>query len=331
MQQGLIDVNGKVVFPFVYDYMSSPSCGLVCCRKPGEKFGFLDLSGGVVLPCQFHDASGFDPSSGTTWIMHRDGEKRRYHLIDRTGRVINKTPYDNISSPRCGRIRFCDVDREGYLDENGEVVIPAQFLDATDFAFGLAAVRLVGDSDYYYIDPAGNIKFGPYSGVVAYWSEFRDGLALVQPPLVYPPPKKPQTQYINLKGKVVIELEPPCRGEPFSCGFASVLDRVKNLYGYIDTSGRYFIPPSFTGGGSFYSGYAQVKTKEETFFIDTRGNRVPCPAGYQVTGTQPLCSRMCVTDETGRWGAADLDGNLIIDCVYKGLHTFSEDHTVATL
>jgi WG containing repeat len=323
--QGLIDIHGSVVLPFEYDSLSPPARGVMCCcRKPG-KYGYIDLSGKVVIPASYDYAVPFDPVSGTTWTLSRDGGKEKYTLIDVTGRPINKIPYDTVACPREGRIRFFQGDRKGYLDENGEVVIPPQFADATDFSYNLAAVQLrPSDEIYYYIDPQGKFKLGPYKGTVAFWCEFNDGLALLQD-------SNEPTRYINPNGEVLIELPKDIKGDPFSDGFAVVWDREKDLCGYIDPRGKYFIPPSLTNARFFHSGYALITAGKEKFYSDTSGNRVRCPAGYRVTDVSPTCSRMCVVDQKGKWGVADMNGNLVVPPIYKTIHQFSENHAVAVL
>jgi hypothetical protein len=66
-------------------------------------------------------------------------------------------------------------DRYGYIDQQGELVIPARFDYADAFSEGLAVIRLT--DRFGYIDPRGHVVIEPAFD----WADgFRDGLARVR-------------------------------------------------------------------------------------------------------------------------------------------------------
>lgn len=78
--------------------------------------------------------------------------------------------------------------------------------------------------------------------------------------------------FVNADGKRVVGTHFSELG-PMKDGLARArrLERTGKLYGYIDLTGRYAIPPAFTWAGDFQDGRAMVRRDGLVEFIDTRG------------------------------------------------------------
>ncbi len=89
---GAIDKNGKTVIDFKYDYLDSPSEGLLVANKygpDGYKYGYLDTSGKVVIDFKFDQASSF--SNGIAYVYDADSDS---YYIDKSGKKVeSKTNY----------------------------------------------------------------------------------------------------------------------------------------------------------------------------------------------------------------------------------------------
>lgn len=126
----------------------------------------------------------------------------------------------------------------GFVDVNGEMVIPAKFGETEPFSEGLAAV----------------CPQTLMSGEPNYWENWG---------------------YIDKSGKFVIPAKyEACK--PFREGLAAVKSRGK--WGYIDKTGREVIPPQFGWAGYFYDGMAFVQEKNaersmSTWVIDKAGKK----------------------------------------------------------
>lgn len=81
-KHGLISNDGTILLPPIYDYDSFRFHEGLACVVTDKKYGYIDSSYQVVIPCQF-DASGRF-SEGLAWF--RKGNQKGY--IDREGNVV---------------------------------------------------------------------------------------------------------------------------------------------------------------------------------------------------------------------------------------------------
>lgn len=111
---------------------------------------------------------------------------------------------------------------------------------------------------------------------------------------------------------------------PFSEGLAPVLRDSK--WGYLDTSGRMAILPSFDWAGPFREGLALVADSGGYRFIDTRGDSL---GGSSYSDARPFSEGMAAVRfgnaEDGAWGFIDRKGQLAIPPLFADVPTgFSE-------
>ena len=165
----------------------------------------------------------------------------------------------------------------GYIDQNGIFVIPAKFDQAYEFSQGLALV--IQDDERFFINRKGEteIYFKPEEKIDIRGS-FKSGLALcyydgqdVE--------KGNGFAYIDQQGEIRFFLpggnKYKMSYEPysFSEGYAVVRDRNKNLYGYIDTDGKWLVEPIFKHAYAFQNEMAAVvyPNTDLYVYIDTTG------------------------------------------------------------
>jgi len=148
--------------------------------------GFFDRSGNIVIPAEkFLRAGTF--SEGLAWVL--DAETKKYGFIDRSGTYVIPPVFDRVSSFREG-LAYAERDgKAGYINRQGETVIPFSFpvthgdhigFDPRFFN-GLAVAR--GPSGTLgYIDTSGNFIIEPlyYSATPfssdAAWVTYRNPL-----------------------------------------------------------------------------------------------------------------------------------------------------------
>ncbi len=297
--KGEFEINPH--FEFASDFQAN---GLATVKKDG-KFGCIDKRGDFVIVPKFETIIDFSEGRATVVL------NGRFHVIDETGQVLTKRGYDFISMYQHGRAMVADTIKDayryGYLNKEGEIVIPLQYETATDFKDGLAIVK-VEENKFALIDKHGNITnqfhyfyVGNYGDLLlAFKKTFNDPYG-----------------YIDMKGNVVIEPK-FTTGLPFEEGRAvvNVSNDIRNKYGLIDKKGNYIIQPvyndimilgdnrvavgmavdeekPFLGSkyaianwsgellteflyehvSSFDEGIASVFNGEKAFFIDRSGNR----------------------------------------------------------
>ncbi|WP_200890792.1 WG repeat-containing protein [Pedobacter lusitanus] len=120
--------------------------------KDGERLGYKNRHGKVVIPAQYF--SGFEPDTlyEHTFVSGKNGVQG----IDRTGKVI-LIPfiYDNGPDyPQEGLFRFVENNKIGFADLNWKKVIPAAFDFAEPFKGGITKYTLGGhkvmDGEHWY-------------------------------------------------------------------------------------------------------------------------------------------------------------------------------------
>lgn len=192
--------------------------------------------------------------------------------IDKTGSFVVEPQYDawseELSTFTEGLTAVQKNKLWGFINKNGEVVIPIEYENVSAFNDGLASVRKSGAYTWGYIDKEGNWAI-PAEYSLAW--KFSEGLARVE--------IKGKPHVIDRTGKVQFTLpEDFSWAEPFSEGLTKVeirnkADRSKKI-GYINRSGEYAIPPEFEWGSSFKNGLATVMSCGKTGYIDKTGARI---------------------------------------------------------
>jgi len=95
--------------------------------------------------------------------------------------------------------------------------------------------------------------------------------------------------------------------------------------GYIDTTGREFIPPTFNIIDAYTEGLASAgftdfqKMESRSGYIDRKGNFVIDPA-YDVTS--PFQEGIACVKTNEKWGYIDKRGRMIIDTIYSAANIF---------
>ena len=128
----------------------------------------LDKMGNTTkLKYDIADATPFNEDGIAAIIAKSNYTERRVKYINTKGVEVyiglSKGQY-NYAVPEIGAIRdglakFYDTSNKkyGYIDKQGKIVIPAQFVYADDFSEGLAIVQK--DYKYYFINPQGEQAF----------------------------------------------------------------------------------------------------------------------------------------------------------------------------
>lgn len=279
---GYVDAAGNVAIPPVYRDAASFVDGLAAVQDAEHgRWGVINTAGETVIPIEY---SSMQRVSDSRFAVTK-GDDTAILLLDRDGReIVPVQPFQAIRAFSDG-LALARVDdpvtgyagtQYGYIDEEGRMVIPAEYGYANEFSQGRAVVS--AEWDLCYIDTQGNRLNGecydeaqPFSGGVAcVGRENAQG----------------ETKYglIDLVGNVILPLEYEDRIE-FSEGLAVVSQRQEDgsrRYGYVDPAGNLAIPFRFSSAENFSEGMALVTDRSEApggefGFIDRSGELViPC-------------------------------------------------------
>lgn len=252
--------------------------------KIGDKYGYIDQTGAVVIPPQWWSAGDF--SEGRAWVMpdYEAGGTHMLGYIDTTGKlVIPAREYEPLSGEKDvheGLLPFAGDGGYGYMDRDGKVVIKPQFNfgepgkdscgcefeggPVSDFSEGFAFVHDGNRS--YYIDKTGKRAFGRD---FKEGGGFSEGLAAAN--------DGKTAGYIDKNGKWVIT---SISGDAFSEGVAAVSSD-DTIYFYIGKDGKQAIPGQFTYATSFSEGVAVVRDGHRSGFLDHSGQVKWMPEGWE--------------------------------------------------
>lgn len=225
------------------------------------KRGYIDRDGNVAISPRFADALPF--SEGVAWVQAYDG--RRWGVIDRTGAFrIEPRLRLELGRPRPFTEGLCpvwdaeewsfdeSVERFGYIDTDGAMVIPPRFRAAGSFSEGLAAVVT-----------GGRLGFIDRSGALSIPAQFEWG---------------------SVNANSLLDLP------AFSDGLAAV--RIDGRYGFIDKSGQVVIEPRYEKALGFSDGLAAIVLDKRTGFIDREGHLVIEPQFTSVNSFEDGIARV---------------------------------------
>jgi hypothetical protein len=299
---GYINCLGEVTLPTVFEDAYSFRNGLASVKQDG-KWGAINPNGDFVIRPIYGRPLIF--SEGLAEFCTgdaKDGDKRG--LISATGEIIVKLRYSSIGSFDGGLACVYDSKLYGYIDRDGNQVIPPFFEDARGFSEGVAAVKLNGAWGYINPDAStaipmrffcGRAMAGPFRQGRARvardgkWGhinrdvefvteprfdmayEFSEGMATVI--------LDKRTGYVNLQGELAVSAT-YLWGRRFSDGVAAVKfgtgEARRSIadaseVGFIDPTGKFVITPRFFSAASFQDGLCFVETEKEILYVDRRG------------------------------------------------------------
>jgi len=237
-------------------------------------------------------------------------------LIDREGHVVVPPYLDGTSGsfPE-GLASFREHDLEGYIDVNGQVVIPPRFVMAGEFSEGLASAGLPTVLDpegkrplIGFIDRSGEFVIPPQFESS---SPFREGLARVTS-------SDGVRRFADREGKIALELPQYDNVGSFAHGLAYV--RAGNKYGAINQQGEEVIALQFDRvKGDFSEGLLLVEQHDVWFFIDTQGQQA-FPETFE--NAAPFREGRAEVEFGGKWGYIDHTGALVIEPIYDYSNPF---------
>ena len=177
---GFVDRNGKVVIPLIYDQVRSFSEGLAAIRNIssyGRKRGFMDQRGRIVIYPKRDYYPAWDFNEGLAVFWAQDGYRMKYGFIDKNEEVIIEPKLFWVSRFSEGRARISRAGNIGFINRNGDAVIPYKYPDShSAYSEGLVGVMWKGDL-WGFIDLEGEVAV-PF--IFEDVSEFSEGLAAVR-------------------------------------------------------------------------------------------------------------------------------------------------------
>lgn len=184
----------------------------------------------------------------------------------------------NLLYPAC--IRQTDVDKWGFIDITGTFVIKPAYAYVSDFNSKGIAIAIDSKAYYetgkvYLIDRTGKTVAGPFTGSAP--QNFENGYIVL----------KSNTGYVLMDETAKIVLQSTNTLYAYQDGMLrfSTVTGGKELYGYMDITGKIIIPAKYQYAGEFSNGLAVVTINDTSYaIIDKKGKLIKVSDHYINSG-----------------------------------------------
>lgn len=315
---GYIDVTGNVViepqFNAAYDFS-----GGLALVSADEKWTFIDEKGKSQFEFSLESSLSltlsYEPPCFKNNLAPRD-VKGKWGYINKKAEVIIEPHYERAGN-FCEGLAVVRLNKKyGYITTDGTMVIEPQFDEEDSFSEGLARIRI--DKKWGFVDIKGNIVIDPKFKLT---QSFSEGLAAVSTNGI------PMAGvllvggwgYIDKKGTEIIKQQFAV-AKSFSEGLAPVavvIDRVLE-FGFIDKKGKFIIKPQFAEANCFSEGLASVRVGKNWGFIDKTGREVIPP---KFTDVRDFYASLALVFTEGGFSQgvySDGDGSLTVSTDIEG-------------
>ena len=272
---GYIDGSGKYIIEPQFDEARGFTPGGLAIVKVGRWLGFIDKTGAYVIPPRFVFA---DIVSGSLLAS----DELHHGNIDRIGNFIINYATLGLGATQPpwseGLLAAGRTDGNwGFINEKGQMVIPAIYQEANKFSERKAAAKLnnlwgfIGHSGQFEIQP----KFD-------YVDDFRQGRAIVG------------IATSRMPSRSLLGVEQ--------------LYGVNPKFGVIDTSGNFVVKPQFDMITKFMHGLSAVSVGNKWGYIDDHGNVV---IALEFDAAQPFFGEIARVKRNGKMQRIDKTGRVI--------------------
>jgi WG containing repeat len=237
-------------------FMRGYSDGMVAVKYK-DKWGFLDSEGHVAIALKYDMVQPFKEGFTVArrgayfMVLNKKGEEFLFEASD-------IRPFSG------GYAGFASDGKFGFVDQNGKVVIPAQYNSIGGFNGGISWAR-DSHNTLGYINTKGEWVLKPQYDQGADYDP-GTGLALAV--------KNRLWRYVNMKGEKIY-LKGVLHYYSFSEGLA--MAKANTGFGFVNEKGDWWIKPTFNSARPFKNGYAAAKVKGLWGLIDTNGKWVIQP------------------------------------------------------
>ncbi len=249
-QWGYMDMTGKVVIDFQFDHASPFHEGLALVTVAGLR-GFIDRSGQIAVEPQFGGETR-EFSEGRAVVQLATG---KCGFIDRLGQFAVPPIFDWGQPFSEGLAQIQVNGKYGYISKDGKVVIGPEYEMAGNFSEGVANVA--NGNVWHFVDASGQIVFGPFE----FAEEFSEGVARIW--------HDGGDALLRSDGTIVSVRGVNWLSAYFSDGLIE-FSRTEQC-GYLDRDGVVIIPPTFDEASTFSDGLAAVQIGGKWGYIDTDG------------------------------------------------------------
>jgi len=242
---------------------------------------------------------------------------------------IENTTNGDVNNMEKSLFPFQNIDSKwGYMDIEGNTIIKPQYDSASYFTDNKAVVTIEGkNSDKYgYINKNGDIVVP----IIYDWAApYSNGLYFVKKMKNPQADHGGETWiYMNDNGEVVLQLTDKdfYLVWPGNGGLSNVAkDAAPGSWGCIDITGDYIIKPQYSGLGYFCDGLAwfrNVGGRDSKFGFINKENEIVIPEMYEAPGD--FSEGIAPVKLNGKWGYINGKNEIVIEFKFDDAKSFSE-------
>ena len=281
--------------------------------KKNGKWGITDVNGNILIECKYDYLSlNKDRIEATL-----NGKKGIIDINENT--IIEFGKYDKIMSSNeelnlVKKIVGYDKEDEeeykcGYIDLEGNEVIPLEYDDANDFNFSTGLAIVKKDNKYGFINKDGDTVI-PF--IYDYAKGFKDDLIVVS--------KNGKYGYIDKDGNNIIEFKYDNAELFYGTNIAIVA--IGEKYGAIDRNGNIIIPFEYYNLDRKDEIILAQKTDDGNYGIfDLNGKLI---RDFEYEDNKYYSEDMMPVKKDGKWGFINKSGKEVIKAQYDDIDQFSE-------
>ncbi len=170
-RQGLISCSGKVIIDPIFREIGKITDGLALATIEGFRqsifgitngnFGYINKFGETIIPFQFDFCRNFENgiglvnSGGKFSIVSESYVNGYWAFIGSNGRLLSDFKYSKVGNNYEGIYTVVQNSKWGFVNNNGEEIIPPQYYYCTNFENSIALVENHKNLTFY-IDSSGN-------------------------------------------------------------------------------------------------------------------------------------------------------------------------------
>lgn len=318
---GYIDKQGKIVIPIEYSNpyssLSATDTGLIVLSD-GNKSGILNSKNEIIIPFEYDYICdprwGFNPRPENSNYAFLLKKGNLWGLANKYGEIVSYPQYSEMGKFSKNGLAMVRKDlNRGFIDTEGNEVVPLMYFWASDFNEGLALVEDLSGA-FGYINNKGKtvIPFIYDSG-----SDFSEGLASVE--------VNGKWGIIDKNGKYIMQPRVKCDiVHSFKHGIAiteNCIDVEEITYGFISDDG-YVSKNIYTDLHVDDTGYIIAEKNGQYGYIDSYENII---LPFEYDAIDIASNGLIPVMKKEKYGVVNIDGEVVIPIQYGSWVSFDSD------
>ena len=306
---GIINMVGELKVDCIYDEIGPFDDDLMAKVRRNGKWGYITKSGQEVIPCDYQDITDFDDH--LLAIATKDSKKC---LVNKTQGQKGACKYDFIDKFKNGFYKVRSNGKWGFINAQGEEVVPCQYKEASDFEDNYSLV-MDENGKYGFLEKEGTTA----KVAIPCKSDSREGMKMLSGMTKITQGGK--CKVMNTKGEFVApeQYADAIDAMPISTAIIKVINnngcKAVNVLGKTIVSGVDNI--EYLG-----SNLLMVKDGGKCGIYDLNGNKV---MGPKYDDIKPFCNGLAPACEKGKWGYINEKGKQVFDFIYTSAEPFNEN------